>query len=209
MHKHRALQKKSGGFLGEAREYIEKQEEKVRGSQRKQFAWFVLGFILFYTILSGAAYMAPAIVFEASAGLPLAAALVAQGNNVGTEACVLENGEQAFCMDISSQQGGAEQKQIIISWLCSGVLEIIILASAMLASFGVSWKKKFIGIAVAVPAGYVFNLLRVWVTANIILTQNVATIEFAHDLLFRAVLFVYITAFYVAWFYWAAKNEKR
>jgi exosortase/archaeosortase family protein len=71
----------------------------------------------------------------------------------------------------------------------------------MLASFGIAWKKKFIGIIFAVIVGYVFNLLRVWTTINIILTQNVQTIEFAHDFLFRAVLFVYIIVFYVVWFY--------
>lgn len=193
--------KRSEGVFGNVRDYVAAQEEKVRKSPHKQFAWFVLGFIIFYSILSGAAYLVPPLMTESSTGIPLAAMLGAQGNNVTTSECVLDSGEAAFCIAL---QG----KQIMVSWLCSGVLEIIILASAILASFGVSWKKKGKGILAAVLVGYLFNLARVWVTANIILTQNMQTIEFAHDLLFRAVLFVYIVVFYVIWFYWAAKEEK-
>jgi hypothetical protein len=44
-------------------------------------------------------------------------------------------------------------------------------------------------------------------TINIALTQNTQIIEFAHDILFKIVLFIYITVFYVIWFYWASKSK--
>ena len=179
--------------------YLAESEEKIKKNPRKQFTWFVLGFVFFYLVLSGIVYLVPAILFESTAGVPLNALLSAQGlaPTISTF-----NGTEGIDFALLVQG-----KTIVISWLCAGALEIIILISAILASFGVSWRKKLIGAAIAIPLGYLFNLARVWITANIILTQNVQTIEFTHDLLFRLVLFVYIVAFYVLWFNWAMKKK--
>jgi exosortase/archaeosortase family protein len=173
-------------------EYLKEKEEEIKKSPRKQFTFFILGFVLSYLILTGITYLIPEIFFDLLTGLGAKGLLQLQGLEV------VEFIGENYQMLVGSI---GMEKTIIISWLCAGVLEIIILISAMLASFGIAWKKKFIGIIFAVIVGYVFNLLRVWTTINIILTQNVQTIEFAHDFLFRAVLFVYIIVFYVVWFY--------
>jgi exosortase/archaeosortase family protein len=189
------MKKNSGlkGMLSFTLDYLKEKEKEIKKDQKKQFTFFVLGFVLFYLILSGIVYLIPEIFFDTLTGVGANGLLQLQGLEV-TE-FIGENYQMLV-------QG----KTIIISWLCSGVLEIIILVSAMLASFGVSWKKKFSGILFAIIVGYVFNLLRVWTTINLILTQNIQTIEFAHDFLFRAVLFVYIMVFYVAWFYLSTKQ---
>jgi len=194
---HKNKTQKQGHFSG-ALNYLRTQEEKIKESQVKQFSFFILGFLIFYLLISWALSLAPDIAYESAAGIPLQTLLGAQG--ISTTSGVTEAGDFFF------EAGG---KTIIISWLCSGVMEIVVLVSAMLASFGVAWKKKGIGIVIAAVSGYLFNLLRIWVTTNIILTQNLQTIELAHDILFRVVLFLYIMVVYVAWFYWAATKEER
>jgi exosortase/archaeosortase family protein len=190
--------KNKNGFVSFIIEYLKEKEEEIKSSQKKQFTFFMLGFVLSYLILTGITYLIPEIFFDLLTGLGAKGLLQLQGLEV------IEFIGENYQMLVGPAGSG---KTIIISWLCSGVLEIIILVSAMLASFGISWKKKFIGIIFAIIVGYVFNLLRVWTTINIILTQNVQTIEFAHDFLFRAVLFVYIIVFYVAWFHFSVRKE--
>ncbi|MCX6800809.1 MAG: exosortase/archaeosortase family protein [Candidatus Diapherotrites archaeon] len=177
-----------------------KQEEKIRKSQLRQFEFFILGFVLFYLIVSAIVSIVPQSFFEALTGMTLKSLLALQGLEVSGAIKAVEGFGEVFVLQIGS---GTAAKEIIISWLCSGTFEIIILACAILASFGVEWRKKFHGIAVAIIAGYFFNLIRVWLTVNIVLTQNIQIVEFAHDLLFRAVLFLYITGFYILWFFWA------
>jgi len=181
------------------KKYFNEQEEKIVKDQKKQFTWFVLGFLIFYLVLSGIA-LPFADTLKESTGRSSETLLNIQGIATKSNGSVELETENAYSFEVV--QSG---QTIFISWLCSGVLEIIILVSAILASFGVSWKKKFIGIIIAAIIGYVFNLLRILVTLNIILTQNAQVFEVAHDVLFRVVLFVYIIIVYVLWFNWAKK----
>jgi len=183
--------------------YFREQEKKIVKDQKKQFTWFVLGFLIFYLILSGLAYPFADPLKEGT-GRSSEGLLNIQGIETRSNGSVELELENAYSFDIV--QSG---QTIFISWLCSGVLEIIILISAILASFGVSWKKKFIGIIIATIIGYVFNIIRIWVTLNIILTQNAQFFEIAHDTLFRIVLFVYIIVVYVLWFNWSTNTTKK
>jgi len=183
------------------KDYFQKQEKKIVSDQKKQFVWFVLGFLIFYLVLSG-------IVFPFSDGLKegtgrsAQALLGIQGVETRSNGNVqMENFESAYNFEIVPTG-----QNIFISWLCAGALEIIILVSAILASFGISWRKKVIGVIAAVIIGYVFNLLRIWATLNIIMTQPAGVFEISHDVLFRLVLFVYIIVVYVIWFYWANRK---
>ncbi|MBT4870373.1 MAG: exosortase/archaeosortase family protein [Candidatus Diapherotrites archaeon] len=180
--------------------YFVEQEKKIVKDQKKQFVWFVLGFLIFYLILSGITIPFSTSIQE-STGRSAQGLLSAQGiETVSNGNVELENFETAYSFEINQTS-----QTIFISWLCSGALEIIILVSAILASFGIGWRKKVIGAIVAVILGYVFNLLRIFVTLNIIMSQNEAVFEIAHDTLFRLVLFVYIIVVYVLWFIWARK----
>lgn len=205
--------------------YFAKQEEKVRSSKRRQFAFFVLGFLAAYLVLTFAISIVPEISVKQATGNAAQGMLSIEGiatSPIGSTQCeeiswigdtvpgecysfFVPNGPQ---MISSGPDFPASGKTIVISWLCTGALEIIILVSAILASFGVGWRKKAVGVIGAVVLGVVFNLLRIVVTVNIILSQNVQTVELAHDLIFRLVLFVYIVALYVGWFYWAMNTKK-
>ncbi len=173
--------------------YLKKSGKEIRKSPRKQFTFFILGFVLSYLFLSGIVSLFPEILFKAATGIPTEFLLNAQGIETSHE----------YLQDYTIHVGSSPGTTILISWLCAGVMEIIILISAIIASFGVSCEKKLKGIVAGIVTGYVFNLLRVWVTINIILTQSVEVADFTHDTLFRLILFVYITGFYVVWFYWS------
>ena len=170
--------------------YLKKSGKEIRKSPRKQFTFFILGFVLSYLILSGIVGLFPEIMFKAATGVPTEFLLNTQGIQTNHD----------FLQDYTIYIG---ETTILISWLCAGVMEIIILISAIIASFGVSCEKKLKGIAAGIVTGYVFNLLRVWVTINIILTQSIEVADFTHNILFRVILFVYITGFYVVWFWWS------
>ena len=186
------------------KKYFKTQEKKIVKDQRKQFIWFVLGFLVFYLVLSSLVYPFSDSLKEGT-GRSAQALLGIQGvETISNGNIELENYETAYSFEIIPTG-----QTIFISWLCSGVLEIIILVGAILASFGISWKKKAIGAIAAIIIGYLFNLLRIWITLNIIMGQNAQVFEIAHDALFRAVLFVYIVVVYVLWFIWANKNSKK
>ncbi|MFA5763590.1 MAG: exosortase/archaeosortase family protein [archaeon] len=187
--------------ISSVKKYWQGQEKKIVASPRKQFTFFILTFVLSYLILT--ALVSP---FELGAkeftGKSAEIFLAAGGNSISESGFyTATDGEVVYSFF-------ANDKQIIISWLCSGVLEIIILICAMLASFGIAFRQKLIGIGIAIVAGVIFNTLRIWITLSLILTQNAAVFEIAHDLLFRIVLFVYIIIVYVIWFYWTQVGTK-
>jgi exosortase/archaeosortase family protein len=189
--------------------YFEVQMKNIRSSQTKQFAFFVLGFALFYLVITGIVGVIPQQFFKESTGLTLSSILYTQGINVkeiGLVNCT-ELNWAGIDVESTCYSFFANDKQIIISWLCTGVLEIIVLIAAMLASFGISLRKKLYGIIIAVILGVIFNIIRLVVTANLILSQSVGTVELAHDMLFRIVLFFYILGVYVIWFYYSAKEK--
>lgn len=213
------------------KKYFSQASEKIRTNKRKQFAFFILGFLAAYLLLNFFVSLVPDTAFKEATGGAVQGVLSAEGvwtRSQGAGPCeevswvgdTMQGQCYSFLVSSDSLHPGvavpaaneaaypADSKTIVISWLCTGVLEIIVLVSAIIASFGVSWKKKLVGIAAAVILGIIFNLLRIVVTVNLILTQNVQTVELAHDALFRLVLFVYIVAVYVGWFYWAARQEK-
>ncbi len=186
--------------------YWHKQEKKIVASPKKQFTFFILMFVLSYLILT--ALVSP---FETSAkeftGKSSELFLTAGGNIISESGFyTATDGEVVYSFFVGDS---GNEKQIIISWLCSGVLEIIILICAIIASFGIAFRQKLIGIGIAIISGIIFNTLRIWITLSLILTQNAQVFEIAHDLLFRIVLFVYIIVVYVIWFYWTQVGTKK
>lgn len=175
------------------KKFFSEQEKKIVSSQRKQFTFFVLIFVFFYLFLSMAISPFENNLKEFS-GKTAEAMLSIQGIEISEQG--FYQGEEEIVYSFF-----AGEKQIIISGLCAGILEIIILVSTLLATLGISWRKKLIGIIIGIIAGIIFNIIRIWITINIILTQETQVIEFAHDILFRIILFVYIIGFYVTWFY--------
>lgn len=208
--KERILDSLKNSFLG-IKNYFSKQEEKIVLDNKKQLVFFILGFVFFYLLITGLVLLIPSEFYKAGVGktvqsiISLQGILTSEGSFVS---CTESNwiGAEIPSNCYSFQTTIQNEKIIFISWLCTGVLEMIVLASAILASFGVSWKKKLQGILAAIVLGVIFNLLRIVLTINIILGQEGQIVEFTHDLLFRVILFVYIVGFYVLWFYWAERK---
>lgn len=98
--------------------------------------------------------------------------------------------------------------KIQISYLCTGLLELIVLISAMIASLGISWRKRLLGIGVGIVLTQVFNFFRIAFTIDFILGNNsMQVIEFVHDFLFRLTLLLVIVGIYTVWFYWATTRN--
>jgi exosortase/archaeosortase family protein len=97
---------------------------------------------------------------------------------------------------------------IQISFLCTGLVELMVLVAAILASFGIDFEKKWKGIIGAIATVLVFNALRIIVTSLLIQNTTRELADLAHDLLFRISLFVVIVGFYGLWFYWATGKLK-
>ncbi|MFA4855659.1 MAG: exosortase/archaeosortase family protein [archaeon] len=97
---------------------------------------------------------------------------------------------------------------IEISELCTGLIETLIVVGAIIASIGIGWRKRLFGAVTAGLAVIVLNYARIVFTVLLILgTNDLAVIDFTHNVLFRAFLFVSIAGIYIAWFYWAASSE--
>jgi exosortase/archaeosortase family protein len=182
--------------------YWDEQQEKIKTNKRKQFTFFVLGFIVSYLLLSTLMYSFSneTKIFTGAISQGL---LLTQGTQTTFVGVIEFERESAYSFVINSTN-----QLIVISWLCTGALEIIILISAMLASFGIKFKKKLVGIGAAIFGGLIFNFIRIWITLNIIMSQNAEVFELSHDILFRLTLLLYIIILYVVWFNWAEGKIK-
>lgn len=96
---------------------------------------------------------------------------------------------------------------IFFSSLCIGLLETILLVSAIAATFEISWKKRLLGIIVGIIAVFAFNITRIVVTTLAILNAGIETAEFTHNMLFRVFLFVAIAGLYAGWYRWATAQQ--
>lgn len=179
--------------------YIKEQEKKIKKSPKKQLSFFILGFVLFYLIFT--TILIPfQLPIKNFTGEIVVGFLSVQGMEIEKNGFVLDEfGEEMYSFTLIGNETRETQK-FFISWLCTGILEIIILLGAIFASFGVSWKDKLKGMGGAIIIGIIFNFIRIWLTINIFVLTNAETTNIAHDLLFRLVLFIYISAYYIIWF---------
>ncbi|MDO8538099.1 MAG: exosortase/archaeosortase family protein [archaeon] len=93
-----------------------------------------------------------------------------------------------------------------ITELCTGILEFSIVASAILATLEVSWKKRIIG---ALGAGIItglFNFARITIVLLALISLGISEAELAHDVLFRISLLFVIIGYYALWFYLSVKK---
>ncbi|MEK6820990.1 MAG: exosortase/archaeosortase family protein, partial [archaeon] len=90
-------------------------------------------------------------------------------------------------------------KRIEISALCSGMLEMILLASAILATPIRTVRARILGVVAGVGVLYVFNLFRMVVTLLQLEHTSLAFATLTHDVLFRLVLIVGFALVYWVW----------
>lgn len=93
----------------------------------------------------------------------------------------------------------AENHLIEVSPLCAGLLEMILLTSAIIATRGASVRKKIKGIGFGIVVLYVFNVLRIVFTVQQIVHTPISFAELTHDVLFRLILVVGFAAVYAYW----------
>ncbi|MCX6802713.1 MAG: exosortase/archaeosortase family protein [Candidatus Diapherotrites archaeon] len=92
---------------------------------------------------------------------------------------------------------------IQISYLCTGLLETILLAGVILASAGIPIYKRIIGVAAGAIVSAALNFARIFATIYFIYNSGIETVEFIHNFFFRAFLFISVFCFYALWFRWA------
>ncbi len=96
---------------------------------------------------------------------------------------------------------------IAITYLCTGLLEAVVVVSAVAASFGIPAKKRIVGVALGLLAIVAFNVVRIVASILIIIFLGLDAGEFSHDLLFRIFLFATIAGYYFFWFRWVTKKN--
>lgn len=94
---------------------------------------------------------------------------------------------------------------IEFTYLCTGLLEWIVIVSAILASTESSREKRLHGVVFATIGVFLFNLFRINASILAILFLGVEAGAFSHDIFFRVFLFVSIAGFYYAWLKYAQK----
>ncbi len=102
-------------------------------------------------------------------------------------------------MEQNSIQFWAGNKLVEISPLCAGLIELILLASAIAATRTVSIEKKMKGILVGIILLHALNVLRIAITVQQLVHVSFTFAEFTHDVFFRLVLIIGFAAIYGGW----------
>ena len=88
-------------------------------------------------------------------------------------------------------------------YLCTGLLEMALVSSAVLATLSVSLQRRIRGAAIAIAVIVIFNLLRILASILILVTFGLGAANFSHDIFFRLFLFLTIAGYYYAWLHFA------
>jgi len=88
---------------------------------------------------------------------------------------------------------------IYITFLCTGILEFALLASAILASSNISWKRRLIGVGLSILVVIFLNVMRISITSYLITILNLSWANFFHSFLFRLFLVIVVLGFYWFW----------
>ena len=155
---------------------------------------FLLGFGVCFLVLSALLFFAPLSWFEYF----FAAVSFFVLNLLGF------GGEIVFGEPVLLRLSALPQP-IAISYLCTGLLEAVIVASAVASSFGISAKKRALGVLAGIFAITIFNTARIVASILVIIFAGIDAAVFSHDLLFRVFLFAAVGGYYFAWFKWAVK----
>jgi len=90
---------------------------------------------------------------------------------------------------------------------CTGLLEMVIYSAAVLA-FSTSIRNKLKGLAIGIPAIFVFNLVRI-VVLLLVGAHSQSLFEFMHLYFWQATLIIMIAAVWIGWLYLVVFREKR
>ncbi|MBI4044380.1 MAG: exosortase/archaeosortase family protein [Candidatus Diapherotrites archaeon] len=172
----------------------------------KFFAWseqdlriagkFIFFFAVSFAAINSAISLADIVFFETLFAAPTSFFLSLMGfqNTLAT-------GAEPVTMNIAGLDN-----TIAFTYLCTGLLEWIIITSAILASTEAKAGKRIAGVVFATIGVFAFNLFRINASILSVLFLGLETAAFSHDIFFRAFLFVSIAGFYWAWLRYAQKR---
>ncbi len=90
---------------------------------------------------------------------------------------------------------------------CTGLFEMLIYVAAVLA-YSASIKKKLLGIALGIPAIFIFNIVRIAVLL-IAGASSLRLFDFMHLYFWQATLIIMIATAWVGWLYLVVYREKK
>lgn len=99
------------------------------------------------------------------------------------------------------------EKLVEISPLCSGLVEMVLLIGAIVATRGASMRKKIMGIGIGIFILYLFNLIRIVVSVLQLRYTSLAFATLTHDILFRVILILGFALVYAGWVHAARVME--
>ncbi len=101
----------------------------------------------------------------------------------------------------------AEGFLIEISSLCSGLLEICLLAGAILATHEYALHARVQGVIIFCAILFAANIVRIVASVQQLVYTSLSFAEFTHGILFRGVLILGFALLYAAWLRTAQKSE--
>lgn len=176
-------------FFGLNKEKKELKAEAIKTTR------FFLAFLAVFIILMLVFSFIPLILLEFITVLPVQFFLSLQGIQSSIEL------QEPLLLHLETRQ------TIIISYLCTGLIELTLIVSLILGSIGIPLKKRIIGAIISIPLTYFFNTIRIITTINAIISLEVQIVDLLHNILFRVTLFTVIVGIYFVWFSWATKNK--
>lgn len=90
---------------------------------------------------------------------------------------------------------------------CTGLFEMLIYLAAV-ASFSTTFKKKLIGVAIGIPAIFLFNLIRI-ILLLVVGASSFDTFNFMHLYLWQVTLIIMIASIWIMWLYLVVYREER
>jgi exosortase/archaeosortase family protein len=108
--------------------------------------------------------------------------------------------ESSVSGNVLTMEVGGESVDFVISQLCSGDVEIALLASLLIASFDVLLIWRILGALLGAGVLLLLNPVRIAITLLITKEEGIDAGDFYHTLIFRLFLFVILVLYYFAWY---------
>ncbi|MEM4257201.1 MAG: exosortase/archaeosortase family protein [Candidatus Diapherotrites archaeon] len=97
------------------------------------------------------------------------------------------------------------KEKIWLSYLCTGLLELFVVWSSILATKTKDFLEKALGLFLAVVFILIFNTFRIVLSILVISWFGLEVAFFSHDFFFRVFLFFSIFVFYALWLFYSKK----
>ncbi len=117
--------------------------------------------------------------------------------------------ESSVAGNILGMEVGGEEVLFSVSQLCSGDIEIALMASLLIASFDVLLIWRLLGIALGAGLLLAMNPVRIAITLVITRDSGMEAGDLYHTVIFRLFLFVVLVLYYLAWYRAFAGRESK